>query len=108
MLEDLAEAPGPSAGMWGAPPPDPCYKGTPEDYDAFDGINEIGEVDAEMFHNFAFLLQLVMLAIAFIIGLLLKHYKFHYLHEAGATLLIGVIVGNILWVRPTSYKHDLP
>ncbi|KAJ7297848.1 hypothetical protein O6H91_16G094100 [Diphasiastrum complanatum] len=35
------------------------------------------------------LLQIVMLGIAFVLGHVLRRRKFYYLHEAGASLLIG-------------------
>jgi hypothetical protein len=40
-----------------------------------------------------------------ILGLFMKKYKLtYYLHEAGATLLLGVVVGLIIWSGNTSGK----
>ena len=52
--------------------------------------------------NSAFLLQLVCLASALCIGLLIKHYRITWLHEAGATLLLGIVVGLIIWAAKTT------
>lgn len=54
--------------------------------------------------NSAFLLQLVCLASAFVIGLVIKHYRVRWLHEAGATLLLGVGVGFVIWSANTTQK----
>ncbi|KAJ7204015.1 hypothetical protein O6H91_Y487300 [Diphasiastrum complanatum] len=47
------------------------------------------------------LLQIVMLGIAFVLGHVLRRRKFYYLHEAGASLLIGIIVGGIANISDT-------
>jgi NhaP-type Na+/H+ or K+/H+ antiporter len=44
----------------------------------------------------AFLLQLFTLATAFVIGLGIKHLNIHWIHEAGATILLGVLVGLMI------------
>ena len=54
--------------------------------------------------NSAFLLQLVCLASAFVIGLVIKHYRVRWLHEAGATLLLGIGVGFVIWSANTTQK----
>ena len=46
--------------------------------------------------NAAFLLQLFTLATAFVIGLGIKHLNIHWIHEAGATILLGVLVGLMI------------
>ena len=46
--------------------------------------------------NAAFLLQLFTLATAFVLGLGIKHLKIHWIHEAGATILLGVLVGLMI------------
>jgi len=69
------------------------------------GAADDSSASAEMLKNSAFLLQLVCLAAAFILGLFMKKYKLtYYLHEAGATLLLGVIVGLIIWSGNTTDK----
>ena len=50
----------------------------------------------------AFLLLLVCLACAFVLGLVIKHFKITFLHEAGAALLMGMGVGLALWAANTS------
>lgn len=57
-----------------------------------------------MLQNSAFLLQLVCLASALCIGLLIKHYRIYWLHEAGATLLLGIVVGLVIWGANTTDK----
>ena len=50
--------------------------------------------------NAAFLLQLFTLATAFVLGLGIKHLKIHWIHEAGATILLGVLVGLMISGSP--------
>ena len=53
-------------------------------------VTDVGENTSDApLQNTAFLIQLVCLALAFVIGLFIKRYKIHFLHEAGATLLLG-------------------
>ena len=47
--------------------------------------------------NGAFLIQLVCLASALVMGLVMKHHRVHYIPEAGATLLLGIFVGLVMW-----------
>ena len=49
--------------------------------------------------NGAFLIQLVCLASALVMGLVMKHHRVHYIPEAGATLL-----GSTIY---TDYPHEL-
>ncbi|EFJ38384.1 hypothetical protein SELMODRAFT_163708 [Selaginella moellendorffii] len=53
------------------------------------------------------LLQIVMLGFAFVLGHVLRRHKFYYLHEASASLLIGIIVGGIANVsnKEMSFKR---
>lgn len=69
------------------------------------GIDEPGDEEAALvLQNSAFLLQLVCLASALCIGLLIKHYRIYWLHEAGATLLLGIVVGLVIWGANTTDK----
>ena len=62
------------------------------------------ESELQVLRNSAFLLQLVCLASAFVIGLVIKHYRIRWLHEAGASLLLGVGVGLVMWSANTTDK----
>ena len=66
-----------------------------------DGPGSDPEMDSgtEQFawENGAFLIQLVCLASALVMGLVMKHHRVHYIPEAGATLLLGIFVGLVMW-----------
>lgn len=47
------------------------------------------------------LLQIMMLVLAFVLGHVLRRHKFYYLHEASASLLIGLIVGGLANISNT-------
>ncbi|KAG4160916.1 hypothetical protein ERO13_D01G023800v2 [Gossypium hirsutum] len=47
------------------------------------------------------LLQIMMLVLSFVLGHVLRRHKFYYLPEAGASLLIGLIVGGLANISNT-------
>ena len=63
------------------------------------GASDAPAPEAEQFawENGAFLIQLVCLASALVMGLVMKHHAVHWLPEAGATLLLGITVGCVMW-----------
>mmetsp|Transcript_13451 Transcript_13451/g.18406 ORF Transcript_13451/g.18406 Transcript_13451/m.18406 type:complete len:571 (+) Transcript_13451:74-1786(+) len=56
----------------------------------------------ERWLSFSVLLQLTVLVIATLLAYLLKRWRIHYIHEAGAALLLGVFVGGIVEFSNTS------
>ena len=54
--------------------------------------------------NGAFLIQLVCLASALVMGLVMKHHRVHYIPEAGATLLLGIFVGLVMWAADATQR----
>ncbi|KAI5062725.1 hypothetical protein GOP47_0023264 [Adiantum capillus-veneris] len=57
--------------------------------------------DQQQIASVSILLQIVMLGLAFVLGHVLRRHKFYYLHEASASLLIGLIVGGIANISNT-------
>lgn len=58
--------------------------------------------------RFGVALCLFLLGIAYFNGYLLEKYHFHYLHEAGAALLLGILVSGIIKVAGASQEiHDI-
>eukprot|EP00250_Pteridium_aquilinum_P014548 c22055_g1_i1 orf=447-2219(+) len=51
--------------------------------------------DQQQIASVSILLQIVTLGLSFVLGHVLRRHKIYYLHEAGASLLIGLIVGGI-------------
>lgn len=51
--------------------------------------------DQQQIASASILLQIVTLGLAFVLGHVLRRHKIYYLHEASASLLIGLIVGGI-------------
>jgi len=62
-----------------------------------DSDDDAPEAEQFAWENGAFLIQLVCLASALVMGLVMKHHKIHWLPEAGATLLLGITVGLLMW-----------
>ena len=54
--------------------------------------------------NGAFLIQLVCLASALVMGLVMKHHRVHYIPEAGATLILGIFVGLVMWAANATQR----
>ncbi|KAL3684425.1 hypothetical protein R1sor_002447 [Riccia sorocarpa] len=52
-------------------------------------------VEQEKIASVSILLQILMLGLAFVLGHILRRHKFYYLHEASASLIIGISAGVI-------------
>ncbi|MCO5547767.1 hypothetical protein L7F22_001219 [Adiantum nelumboides] len=57
--------------------------------------------DQQQMASVSILLQIVTLGLAFVLGHVLRRHKIYYLHEASASLLIGLIVGGIANISNT-------
>lgn len=57
--------------------------------------------DQQQIASVSILLQIVTLVLAFVLGHVLRRHKIYYLHEASASLLIGLIVGGIANISNT-------
>lgn len=56
---------------------------------------ELPEVE-ESLAGFGVLMLITVLVIVFVVGYLLKNAHFHYLHESGAAMLIGLVAGLLI------------
>lgn len=50
----------------------------------------------ESLAGFGLLMLIMVLMIVFVVGYLLKNAHFHYLHESGAAMLIGLVAGILI------------
>lgn len=57
--------------------------------------------DQQQMASVSILLQIVTLGLCFLLGHVLRRHKIYYLHEASASLLIGLIVGGIANISNT-------
>lgn len=80
--KELAPAPALALGPILSTPPAPAPAN--ETY-----VIEVDATKEEVFASQGILLQIFMLATAFIVGHILRRRRFYYLHEASAALLIG-------------------
>ncbi|BBM99154.1 ABC-2 type transport system permease protein [Marchantia polymorpha subsp. ruderalis] len=60
--------------------------------------------EQEQIASVSILLQILMLGLAFVLGHILRRHKFYYLHEASASLLIGIFAGVIANISNTEER----
>eukprot|EP00249_Psilotum_nudum_P022473 c28530_g1_i2 orf=145-2076(+) len=58
-------------------------------------------IEQQQIASVSILLQIVTLGLSFVLGHVLRRHKIYYLHEASASLLIGLIVGGIANISNT-------
>ncbi|CAM6096412.1 unnamed protein product [Calypogeia fissa] len=61
-------------------------------------------VEQQQIASISILLQLVMLGLAFVLGHILRRHKIYYLHEASASLLIGLFAGAVANISNTEER----
>lgn len=70
------------------------------------------EVTADESHElvaaFSMTVMLTILLLVIILGATIKHYNITWLHQSGAALLLGTIVGFVVWYvrRDPMYQDD--
>lgn len=78
--------------------------------DVGDGINSpvaAPGVEQQQIASISILLQLLMLGLAFVLGHILRRHKIYYLHEASASLLIGLFAGAVANISNTEERFRL-
>jgi len=105
LAKELAPAPALALGPLLSVPPAPAPAN--ETY-----VIEVDATKEEVFASQGILLQIFMLATAFIVGHILRRKRFYYLHEASAALLIGELAARspFAGIAPPKYfgrEHDV-